>query len=70
MPRIHPTDNMELREEDQGVDVSVLHSGGNRMIGGGEWRGSWEGERRGRVKGGRIRYWRGWGKCTEDQNIE
>ena len=33
MPRIQPTDHMELRrKEDQGVDASVLHRRRNRII--------------------------------------
>jgi hypothetical protein len=55
MPMIQPTDQMELRRmEDQGVDVSVLHRVGTRMILGGGGRGTWKGEKRGRKKGGQV----------------
>jgi hypothetical protein len=47
-----PTDQMELRrKENQGMDASVLHYRGNRIILGGGWRGTWDGERRGGNKG-------------------
>lgn len=63
MPMIKPIDHMEHRrkEEDQGVDASVQHWVGNKMIMGGVERqgnGSKRGEKRN--KGGSITYWIGW----------
>jgi len=45
MPMIQPTDHMELRKkEDQGVDASVLHRVGSKMIKEVEGGGNWERE--------------------------
>jgi hypothetical protein len=61
---------MGLRKnEGQGMDASVLYRGGTGwrrwregdMVGRGEWKGKTE---------GRNRYWRGWERSTEGQEIE
>ena len=66
-----PTDHIELRrKEDQSVDASILHREGNRMIWEVEGGGTWEEERKGMEKGGKIRYWRDQKRSTKDQEIE
>jgi hypothetical protein len=53
MPRIQPTDHMELRrKEDQDMDASPMHRGRNIMIMGGGGRGHLGGKEEGRKKGG------------------
>jgi hypothetical protein len=50
---IQPTGHMEFRrKEDQGVDTSVLHKEGHRMMVGGGGRGTREEERRERGERG------------------
>jgi hypothetical protein len=72
---IHPTDHMELRrKEDQGVDPSVQHWGGNRTIKGGGGRGDLAGREEGENLRG-VHYqvledWTGQERGTEGQEIE
>jgi hypothetical protein len=52
------------------VNASILHRCQNKIIiGSRRWK-PWEGERRRREKGDRIRYGKGQGRSTEGQEIE
>ena len=59
---------MQLKKkEDQIIDASILHRTGNKIITGST--GTWEEERRGRVKVGKNSYWKGQER-SEGQKIE
>jgi hypothetical protein len=59
------------KNNDESVDVSILHRRGNKIVTGGRRREKPGREREGGGKrGGRIRNWKGWERNTEGQEIE